>query len=221
LFNDNILLMLKKLRPIGRLFTFIFVVWGLYRLIFRLPENVEEIVLKPLIWLVPTFYLVFKKEKRGMESLGYTNKNLKKSIGKGLIFSLFFLVVGISLNYLKNGFFSFGGIFSKDIFWPTVLLSFITAISEETVFRCYIFNRMAEILKNDWLANLISSVGFCLVYLPISVFVYHYNLPQIFIFLTLTFLFSIGSGVLFSWTGSIWSSILVHVFWAWPAILVQ
>ena len=99
--------MLKKLRPIGRLFTFIFVVWGLYRLIFRLPENVEEIVLKPLIWLVPTFYLVFKKEKRGMESLGYTNKNLKKSIGKGLIFSLFFLVVGISLNYLKNGFFSF------------------------------------------------------------------------------------------------------------------
>lgn len=209
----------KKLEPIGKLFTFIFVAWGLYRLIFRLPENIEEIILKPLFWLGPTFYLVFLREKKGIESLGYTLKNFKKSVLKGIIFSFLFVIVGISLNYLKNGHFNFGLLFSKEIFFPALLLSFITSVSEETVFRGYIFNRLAEILKNSWLANIISSIGFCLIYLPIAVFVYHYNLPQLFIFLMLTFFSSLGSGLMFFWTGSIWASIIIHVFWSWPVIL--
>lgn len=210
--------MLKKLRLIGRLYLFIFIVWGLYRLIFRLPENVEEIILKPLIWLVPTFYIVFKIEKRGMDSLGYTSKKFTKAIGRGIAFSTIFFIIGLCLNYLKYGRFSFDNLPAKEVFWPALFLSFITSISEETVFRGYIFNRLNEILKNSWVANLISSVGFCLVHLPIAVFVYKYSLPQGVIFLILIFLSSIGSGAMFSWTGSIWSSILIHVFWTWPVI---
>lgn len=213
--------MRKKLQLVSRLYIFIFVVWGLYRLIFRLPENVEEIILKPLIWLLPVLYIVFKIEKRGADSLGYTAKNFKRAIGRGLVFSIVFLIVGICLNYLKYGHFSFSNLPSKDVFWPALFLSFITAISEETVFRGYIYNRMAEILKNEWIANFISSIGFCLVYLPVSVFVYHYNLPQVIIFLILVFLSSVGSGLMFAWTGSIWSSILIHVFWTWPVILAR
>ena len=213
--------MKEKLRRIGRLYIFIFVFWGLYRLVFRLPENIEEIVLKPLLWLIPTFYLVFKKEKRDMPSLGYSLKTFRNGVIKGLSFGLLFLAIGIGLNFLKNGRFSWGNLPVGGILIPSLFLAFITAISEETVFRGYIFNRLNEVVKNSWVANLVSSFGFCLVHLPISIFVYHYSLPQVLIFMSLIFLSSLGSGLLFFWTGSIWSSILVHVFWSWPVLLFK
>lgn len=210
-----------KLRLIGRLYLIIFVFWGLYRLIFRLPDNIEEIVLKPIIWLGPTFYIVFKIEKKGLSSLGYSTKNFGSSLVKGLAFGILFLIVGLSLNYLKNGRFLIQNLPVKEFFLPSLLLSFITAISEETVFRGYIMNRLSKILKSDSVANIVSSLGFCLVHLPITIFVYHYVLPQIFIFLALVFLSSLGSGLTFSWTKTIWASILVHVFWAWPVALLM
>lgn len=213
--------MKEKLHRIGRLYIFIFVFWGLYRLVFRLPENVEEIVLKPLLWLIPVFYLVFKKEKRGLSSLGYSLKTFKAGIIKGLSFGLLFLAAGIGLNCLKSGRFLWGNLPAGEILVPSLLLAFITAISEETVFRGYIFNRLNEVIKNSWVANIISSLGFCLIHLPISVFVFHYSLPQILIFMSLIFLSSLGSGLLFFWTGSIWGSILVHVFWSWPMLLFK
>ena len=41
---------------------YLFIVWGFYRLIFKLPDEVEELVLKPLIWLVPLVFLLKKLE---------------------------------------------------------------------------------------------------------------------------------------------------------------
>ena len=213
--------MREKLRLAGRLYLIIFIFWGLYRLIFRLPEDIEEIILKPIIWLVPTFYIVFKIEKKGLASLGYSTKNFLQSVAKGLSFGILFLMVGLSLNYLKYGRFSMQNLPGKEVFLPALILSFITAISEETVFRGYLMNRLSEILKSSVVANFISSIGFCLIHLPIMVFVFRYNLPQIFIFLVLTFLSSLGSGLMFSWTKTIWASILVHVFWSWPVVLLR
>lgn len=209
-----------KLRLVGRLYIFIFVVWGLYRLIFRLPENVEEIFLKPLIWLVPTFYIVFKIEKKSLSSLGYTTKNFGPSFLKGLIFGLLFLVVGLSLNYVRYGVFALKNLPLGEIFLPALFLSFVTAISEETVFRGYLLNRLWKMTKNSWVANFLTSIGFGLIHLPITVFVYHYSLPQIFIFTLLVFLSSLGSGLLFVWTKNIWASILIHVFWSWPIVFL-
>jgi len=213
--------MKEKLRSVGRLYVFIFIFWGLYRLIFRLPDNVEEIVLKPLIWLLPTFYIVFKIEKRSFASLGYSIKNFGSDISKGFLFGSLFLLVGLSLNYLRYGQLSLTNLPMAEVFLPALILSFITAISEETVFRGYILNRLSEITKNSGAANLISSIGFSAVHLPIVVFVYHYSLPQVFIYLMLILLTSLGSGLLFSWTKTIWASILIHVFWSWPIIFLR
>ena len=32
---------------------YILIVWGFYRVLFKLPDNFEETVLKPIIWLLP------------------------------------------------------------------------------------------------------------------------------------------------------------------------
>lgn len=211
----------EKLCRISHLYLFVFVLWGLYRLIFRFPENIEEIILKPLVWLSPTFYLVFRKEKRSFSSLGYSSNTFKSGIAKGLGFSLLFLAAGIGLNYFKTGHTFSSGPLSGEVLIPSLMMAFITAISEETVFRGYLFNRLNEIVKNHWVANVISSLGFCLIHLPISIFVFHYNPLQLVLFFSLIFLSSLGSGLLFFWTGSIWGSIFIHVFWSWPVMLFK
>ena len=188
-------------------------------MIFRLPEEVEEIILKPIVWLGPTFYLVFKVEKKGLSSLGYSFKSLRSSLEKGLIFGILFLGMGLILQVLRGRSILWGNLLNYQFLLSTFGLALMTALSEETVFRGYILNRLEEVLGKSLVPNIITSIGFALIHLPVSVFVYHLALPQLFSYLLLVFLSSMGSGLIFSWSGGIWGAILVHVFLVWPMIL--
>jgi len=214
--------MREKVRRVFGLFAFIFIVWGCYRLIFRLPENFEELVLKPIFWLGPTFWLVIKKEKRELSSLGLTAKNFFKSAYLGIFLGVIFALFSLLSNYLKYKGWEFNEIGPSPFsFLLPFFVSFVTAFCEEVVFRGYIFNRLGEILKNEWTANWLAGVLFVLIHLPISVFVFHYSLFQLLIYSLLIFLFSLGSAIIFSQTGNIFSSIFAHVFWSWPIILFK
>jgi len=120
-----------SLKHIFALFSFIFVAWSFYRYLPEiLPLWVEELILKPLVWLLPTFWLVRKVEHQPFSSLGLTRKNLFPAlywgIGLGLVFALEGLLTNIvkykGLNLVSLGYSSgtFIGLFS---------LSFVTAFS--------------------------------------------------------------------------------------------
>lgn len=210
------------LRRVFSLFAFILIVWGFYRFLFRFPETVEELIFKPIIWLGATFWVVKKLERKPLSSLGFSSKNLFKSIYLGLFLGVIFAVEGLLTNFLKYGNFSFIQLtYSQTAFLGAVGLSFATAISEETTFRGYIFNRLSKVWKNEWWANVISTICFALVHLPITIFVLHYSLIEILIYVFLVALFGFGSAFLFARTGNIISSILMHVFWSWPIILFR
>ncbi|PJE67281.1 hypothetical protein COU95_03355 [Candidatus Shapirobacteria bacterium CG10_big_fil_rev_8_21_14_0_10_40_9] len=210
------------LKNVVTLYTFIFLIWGFYRYLFRLPEEIEELVLKPIIWLGPVFFLLFK-EKASLSSLGWTGKNLFKSLYLGIGLGIIFAIEGLFTHTLKYGGISFVKLAytSLPVFLVALGVSLGTAISEETAFRGYIFNRLWQILKNEWLANLVSSLGWALVHLPITIFVFHYNPVQILVFLILTFIFGAGSAFVFARTGTVVASVLLHVFWGWPIILFR
>jgi membrane protease YdiL (CAAX protease family) len=210
------------LRRVFSLFALILVVWGFYRFLFRFPETVEELVLKPIIWLGATFWIVKKLEKKSLASLGFTSKNLFKSIYLGLLFGAVFTIEGLFTNYLKYGNFSFIQLsYTQAAFLGAIGLSFATAVSEETAFRGYIFNRLWKTLKNEWYANILSTAGFALVHLPITIFVLHYSLDEVLVYLLLVSFFGFGSAFIFARTGNILSSILMHVFWSWPIVLFR
>lgn len=212
--------MREKTRRVFGLFAFIFLFWGCYRLIFRFPEIVEELALKPIIWLGPTFYLVLKVEKKKLSSLGFTSNNLFRSLYSGIGLGMIFALAAVFSNIQKYGYLNFSSFNqSNQSFLFSFFLSFATAISEETVFRGYLFSRLREVLKNDSQSNLITGIMFVLIHLPISVFVLHYSLFQILAYFLLLFLFSFGSSLLFVSSGNIISSILAHVFWSWSVIL--
>lgn len=212
-----------SLKHVFALFSYIFVVWAIYRYFPEmLPVWVEEVILKPLAWLIPTFWLVKKIEKLPLASLGLTKINLFPSIYWGIGLGIVFSLEGVLTNMLKYGGLNLEVLqYTPLAFLGAITLSFVTAFSEELVFRGYIFNRLNQIWKKELLANIVSAFLFVLIHLPIGIFVLGYTPAVMMVFLFLVLIFGIGSAFVFARTGNIVSSILLHVLWSWPIVLFK
>lgn len=212
-----------SLKLVFALFSFIFVIWTIFRYFPEIfPVWVEELILKPIVWLLPTFWVVRKVEKESFVSLGFSKKNIFKSlywgIGLGIVFALegfltnIFKYRGLHLISLDYTFLGFLG---------TLGLSFVTALSEETVFRGYIFTRLWRLWRKEGLANIVSAFLFVLIHLPIGVFVLGYRPLVMLVYLFFVFIYGFASAFVFARTENLISSILLHVFWSWPIILFR
>jgi len=203
-----------------RLTAYLFVVWGFYRLLFILPEEVEELIIKPIIWLLPVAILV-KSEKLSLSSLGITTKKLFPAIYMSLGLGAIFAFEAVLINFVKYGGFEFAANIGQKPLVLSLGISFVTAFTEEITFRGYLFNRLWKTIKKEWLANLLSSFAWALLHIPIVIFVWKLNFAAGAVFVLLTTLFGIGSAFLFARTENIVSSILLHVLWSWPIILFR
>lgn len=200
---------------------YLLIVWGFYRFLFQLPESIEELFIKPIVWLVPVFYLV-KKERQGLESLGITIKNLFPAVYYALGLGAFFVMEALIVNFLKyGGQFNLGANIGSLPLLPALGLSFATAISEELAFRGYVFTRVWTFLKNEMLANILTSLFWALIHVPITIFVWKLDMSSALIYLLLTTLFGVGSAFVYARTKNIVSPILLHVLWQWPIILFR
>ncbi len=199
---------------------YLLIVWGFYRFLFKLPDEIEELFVKPVVWLLPVLYLV-RKEKANLSSIGITFKNLFPSIYLALGLGAFFVLEALVINYVKYGSFSFASNLGNLSFGVSLGLSFATAISEEVSFRGYLFNRVWAGLGNEWLANIITSLVWGLIHVPISFFVWHLSVETSLTYLFLTTLFGMGSAFVFARTKNVASSVFLHVLWEWPIILFR
>ena len=80
---------------------YLLIVWGFYRFLFKLPEELEELVIKPILWLGPVFYFL-KKELKGLPSIGITSKNLFPAIYYALFLGVIFAIEGVLINIVKH-----------------------------------------------------------------------------------------------------------------------
>ncbi len=210
----------QYVKHITILATYLLVVWGFYRFLFRLPDEIEEVLIKPLVWLIPVYYFV-KKERAGIGSLGITSKKLFMSLYLALALGMVFAIEGFLINYVKYGNLTFTANLGTHSLLIALGISFATAVSEEITFRGYIFNRLLGVLQKEWLANLITSVVWGIVHVPIAIFAWNLDVSSAFGFLILTTIFSIGSSFVFARTKNVASSVFLHVFWEWPIILFR
>ena len=156
-----------------------------------------------------------------MSSLGITLKNLFPAIYLSLGLGAVFAIEALFLNFVKYRSFNFGAYIGPGALLPSLGISFVTAISEEISFRGYIFNRLEGVLKNEWVANLVTSFVWALVHIPVIIFVWKLNFSAVVIYLFLITLFGVGSAFIFARTRNIFSSIFLHVLWQWPIILFR
>jgi membrane protease YdiL (CAAX protease family) len=199
---------------------YLLLVWALYRFLFQLPEEIEELVVKPLVWLVPIFWLT-TKEKLSLSSLGVTFKNLFPSIYLSLGLGAIFVFEAVLTNLLKYGHLNFGANIGNLPILASFGISFATAISEEVSFRGYIFGRLWFALKDEWAANVVSSLVWTVVHIPIAFFVWRLSVASGLLYLLLTAAFGVGSAFIFGRTRNVTGSILLHVLWEWPIILFR
>lgn len=200
--------------------TFLVVFWGFYRFLFKFPDEIEELIIKPLVWLIPILYFS-NKEKLGLSSLGITFTNLFQSVYLSLGLGSVFVIVALIANYFKYGFLNFGANIGNLPLMASLGLSFATSFSEEIAFRGYIFGRLLSVLKDDLKANLVQTAVWTIIHIPIAFFVWKLNLTAGFIYLFLTALFGYGSALIYGKTKNIFGSIFLHVLWEWPIILFR
>jgi membrane protease YdiL (CAAX protease family) len=160
----------RSIEPVYQLWGWILLTWSVYRYFLKLPEWADELIFKPLVFVAPVLWYVIKKEKRKLESVGLTTKNLFNSLYIGIGFGMVFAVEGIIAHVLKYGKLDINPIaaFGNYGFW-LIALSLATAFSEELLSRGFLFNRIYEKTKNLPYAAFVGSILFVLLHVPILV----------------------------------------------------
>lgn len=200
---------------------YLFAVWTIFRLSGVITtQELDEFVIKPIIWLVPVLWLI-KKERVGISSLGITSKNLFPAIYLSLFLGALFTLLALGANYLKYGNFTFTANLGEKGVLLILITSFATAISEEVAFRGYIFNRFLTNFDNEFFANLVTSLSWVVIRIPATVSILGYGLGGGIVFLSLSFLYSVGACFIFGRSKNIFSTIFLHVLWSWPIILFR
>ncbi len=209
-----------KLKHTVGLYAFLLLVWGFYRLLFQLPESLEEFIIKPVIWLGPMVYLL-KKEQSSVSSIGITQKNFFPTIYLAIVLGAVFSLEGLIVNYLKYGSVEFYANLGESSFFLLIAVSLSTAVVEELVFRGFIFSRLWSVIKSEWRANFVTALGWVLIHLPIAILDWKFNLGNLVLYAALVFVYSIGASFVFARTKNVFSAILLNFLWQWPIILFR
>lgn len=200
-------------------FIYLFVVWSSYRMSFRFSETLEELYIKPVIWLLPLLYIV-PKDKLKFSDLGITMKNLFPSIYLSLALGVGFAFLGLLANFAKYGGINFGANIGSLFIGTSIAISFMTAITEELVFRGYLLGIFVK-KYNEELSIALTTILWTAIHAPIAFFIWELSGLQIVFYLGLTFVYGLGASVLFIRTRNIIAPIFLHVLWEWPIILFR
>ena len=188
-------------------YVYLLTAWGLFRLLIRLPEVIEELWFKPVVWMLPLWWL-WSREKRRV--------NLFKGSVKGA------LVWGMSLGLLYGlvawlaGWSKYGEIRldSEAMGWLDVAgIGLVTAVTEEVVFSGYLLQKIKGFVVSEWMAITLTGLGFALLHLPIAIFVYGYGGGEMLGFLVVIMLMAMGNYWVMMRTRNVIAPILSHWWW--------
>lgn len=176
----------------------VLIVWSIYR--FNFPENplLDELFIKPLVWLSPVLLV----SKFNFSSLGFTKKNIVRNIFFGLVVGLTLSIERVFIKHLTINF-----------SWIFVVSAFCTAVTEEIFFRGYLLNLWLKYFKSPIYAMVLNGLFFTLTHVPIAIFIFHYSGYNLFTYLLLNFTSGFVNIVLFYHTKSIYTSISNHFIW--------
>lgn len=208
---------MKKISTVQRVLNvwgLILIVWSVYRTKLQLPEWFDELVAKPLVFMLPVYVSIQKYEKKAFfEQIWLRKKTVLTDIYVGLfIGGLFFLTAFLS-SYLRVGNFSFfDELLSKNLF-VAAILTLATAISEEVLSRGYILKRLYEDSLNMYSSAFLASVLFLVLHIPILFTVPNLSGSLLLLFLATDFILSLVNSFVFLDRKSLLAPILIHAIY--------
>lgn len=190
------------------LYCLIALVWTAYRMFVHNSELVDEGIFKVIVWMVPTLLIIFLRKQKPTK-FGITGNKLFQSIIIGML-------AGFALSLPKIFIFIRAPQAISCLtlqFVPYFVVAFFTAITEELVFRGYLFTLMKQYLKNDYMTIFLNSILFTLIHLPILLLSYRYAFGESVAYLSLVFMASLVYSFVFLKTKNIAAPIATHIIW--------
>jgi len=198
------------------LWAIILIIWSVYRSFLKMPEWFDELVAKPLVFVLPVFYYIVKIDKKPLLSSLLINLKPKKILGDflySLILAAIFLGAGALALYLKF----------KNIILPIlpqgnqifliVILAIATGITEEILSRGFVLKKLYDESKNYFSSIFISSILFFILHIPILFANAKITGNLLLAFMATDMVLSIINGYLFLERKSLLPPILIHAFY--------
>lgn len=195
-------------------YIYLFTTWGVFRYTIKMDDYVEEMIVKPFVWLFPVLLIFLSNKGRLRLFDGKPGNALLWGFGTGVIYFFANIVASIGLGKFHGFVLPLGIV-------DFVGISFVTSIVEEVVFSGFILASIFAWTKNEYLSIFGSSFLFALIHIPIGIFIYRYSLPNMVMFLFLVLVVNITSNYLFLKTKNIAAPILSHWMWGIAAAIFR
>lgn len=189
------------------------IIWSVYRAYLgtSLPIWVDELIAKPLVFLVPIYYYITQIEKQDFfAGVDFTFKKIKKHILFGLLIGGVFFATGMVVQYFKTG--SLGLLpITTMLYFAVIALA--SSFSEEILSRGFILKRLYEESGSVVSSIVIASILFFFLHIPILLTdpnIYGFTLIQV---MVTDFLLSFTVSLLYLQRRHIIIPILLHAFY--------
>lgn len=210
-----------KLNSVGRLLVgwfLIVVVWGAYRSFFVLPEFIEELIFKPIVFVFP---VIFYLKKRG--------DSLKKSLALhfnvhvliwGVGFGLFLACENILLWQFKEKAFFLTN-FSSFALLLMAVTALGTAVSEEVLYRGFLLRNFERLLKSQYRANALVALLFVFGHVGVAVFSFGYQGTALASYLVFIWTIGYAQGFIYQRSQSLYAPIIAHALWNFSSAILM
>lgn len=198
------------------LWAIVLIVWSVYRSFLKMPEWFDELVAKPIVFVLPVFYYVIKIEKKPLFSSLFINLKPKKLLGDflySLVLTLMFFAAAMIALYFRFKQISLPSLPPGNQILPIILLAVATGVTEEILSRGFVLKRLFEESKNYFSSIFISSVLFFILHIPILFANAKITGNLLVAFMATDMVLSIINGFLFLERKSLTVPILIHAFY--------
>ncbi len=190
-----------------------FLIWLVYRSVFRFPVWFDESIGKAIFLGVPVWLFVMVTQLTAVGD-SFSLEKLKPGLLRGLAFGGLFGFIATTLALLRRG----GvvvptALFASEAFWGEFALALMTGFWETLFFFSFVMTVMMEGFKKWSLVRrvIFTSVIFLLFHLPNIVL--RFSGDAIMYQAFLLSLFAVGQALVFAWDRNSYTLVLTHAFW--------
>ncbi len=190
------------------------IVWSLYRYFLSSSTWVDEVIAKPIIFILPVLYFIVQIEKSNiLEALWIKPKEILKDLIFALVIGLI-LIVTVFLAFTINHHSVPSIHLQLKVIFPMATLALITAISEEILSRGFIVKRLFEDSKNIWSSSVTGSILFFILYLPALLTSKSIHGNIILVFMIMNFMLGFANSLIFLYRKSLTASIFINAIYS-------
>lgn len=195
----------------------ILIVWAFYRNYFRMPVWFDELIAKPIVFVLPVFYYVVNIDKQKICDyfcLKFSLKEVIRDFFYSLIVGGLFFLTSILAFYFRTGKLAFfGNLPDLKTFFVIVVLALATGITEEILSRGFVLKKLYDQSKNPLSATFFASILFFFLHVPILFTNQKITGNLLLMFMTTDMLLSMVNGLIFLQRKSLLTPIFIHAFY--------